>query len=961
MIIKLIGNRWVTSALQSGRFFAPKFNEDKTLMKHTLILIAFLFGMTAFAQKGTITGTISDKDMANAPLPFANVVIKGTTTGTTTDENGKFTFSIEAGTYTVEFSFVGYESQEQQVTVVAGETVTVDKTLGTGSYTLKDVELQATGSRERETALLVEQKKAVEIKQSIGAQEMSRKGVSDVEEGLTKITGITKVGSRGLFVRGLEDRYNNLLINKLAVPSNNPFRKIIPLDLFPTDIVSAIDVYKTFNADLYGDFAGGTFNIGTSKGGKSVTKISIGAGFTTNNNLSDFKISKDADGSKGFFGMTGKDREMPGIFGSVPHNPTLSGQQSLQAFKTGFDVTDKQSPLNTGIGLLHSEKFNLKNDGKFTYLLSLNFDNSYKVRRGADRTVSNTGEAGSIEFFNDFESTEYHYDTNTSALISGNYKAGRFDLTANIFYLRNTTSTIQDQFGVSENNEQNPNYLVRTNQLDQSDYLTGQLLGKIFLNKDESQSINAGISVSKTSYQQPDRKFFEGTQNGDNITVSYGGNNFLRQYLDIEGMGYVSGLAEYSLKFGKKEDRKNQFSVGYNGNFSATESSYRFVSTTTGPTNTLLLNSLDAQITADLLANNFNFRESSNAQYKVKLAENNNAGYATILLHPGAKWEVFAGIRAEQAVRETKYRLNGTFTQPFLKETFEKLYILPSVNVKYELTDKTNLRFAASQTYTKPVQIEALPITYINADGTVLNGNPYLVNSDNFNVDLKYEFFPSNKEMLAVGVFGKKINDAIERAFQASAGGFQTTFLNTGDATLFGAELEFILDFGRISKSLSDFSFGFNTSLMKTNVKVNEFQKNFTGQLVPSIETHRDRELQGASKWLINSDLKYQFKFSETWTNTATLVYSVFGKRIYSVGSLPFDHIYELPVSKLDFVWSSKLSDHFDVKLSADNILNPTVKMELGEDSNATYGEATRVLQDYKRGVGFSAGLTYTF
>jgi hypothetical protein len=107
--------------------------------------------------------------------------------------------------------------------------------------------------------------------------------------------------------------------------------------------------------------------------------------------------------------------------------------------------------------------------------------------------------------------------------------------------------------------------------------------------------------------------------------------------------------------------------------------------------------------------------------------------------------------------------------------------------------------------------------------------------------------------------------------------------------------------------------------------------------------------------------LKYQFKFSETWTNTATLVYSVFGKRIYSVGNQPFDHIYELPVSKLDFVWSSKLSDHFDLKLAADNILNPVVKMELGEDNNATFTESTRVLQDYKRGVGFSAGLTYTF
>src|SRR6187402_243367 len=117
---------------------------------------------------------------------------------------------------------------------------------------------------------------------------MSRKGVSDVEEGLTKITGITKVDSRGLFVRGLEDRYNNLLINDLAAPTNNPFKKIIALDLFPTDIVSFIDVYKTFNPNIYGDFAGGTFNIQTSRAVKSITKFSIGVGYTTGNNLDDF-------------------------------------------------------------------------------------------------------------------------------------------------------------------------------------------------------------------------------------------------------------------------------------------------------------------------------------------------------------------------------------------------------------------------------------------------------------------------------------------------------------------------------------------------------------------------------------------------------------------------------------------------------------------------------------------------
>src|SRR5688572_30726249 len=195
---------------------------------HILILTLFL-SVATFAQKGTITGVISDKDMAGAPLPFANVVIKGTTTGTTSDENGKYTFSIAAGTYILEFSFVGYEPQEKQVIVVAGETINIDITLGTGSYTLKDVEIQAERNREKSTALLVEQKKAVEIKQSIGAQEMSRKGVTTVEGGVTKISGVSKVADRGIFIRGLDDRYNYLQINGLNFIPSDPNLKTIPL------------------------------------------------------------------------------------------------------------------------------------------------------------------------------------------------------------------------------------------------------------------------------------------------------------------------------------------------------------------------------------------------------------------------------------------------------------------------------------------------------------------------------------------------------------------------------------------------------------------------------------------------------------------------------------------------------------------------------------------------------------
>ena len=934
-------------------------------MRFKLIILTFFITALTFAQsKGTITGTITDKDLNNSPLAFANAIIKGTSIGTTTDEKGKYTLKVEPGNYTLVFSFIGYENMEVKVTVKAGETVTINKALGSGGYRLDDVVIQKTSNREKETALLQEQKKAVEIKQSIGAQEMSRKGVSDVEQGLTKITGISKVGSRGLFVRGLEDRYNNLLINDLASPTNNPFKKIIPLDLFPTDIVGVIDVYKTFNPNIYGDFAGGTFNIATStsKSSKSVTKINLGTSFTTNNNLRNFLISKDADNSKGFFGLTGNDRALPSLLGGKPASYTFTPDQALQSFKSGFDVAETKSPLNTSIGILHTEKFTFKNDSKLSYLLSLNFDNNYSFRTGVERNFNNN--SSGFVYRNDFINTEYRYKTSISSLLALNYSVKRLKLSWNNFYLRTTENLIKDQFGYADLTANNNQTLIRTNQLDQSDYFNSQLLGEYALTSDKNQNLKFGGSFAKTSYQQPDRKFFSGSLNGNNMLTSIAGNNFIRQYLDINSDIYLSGMMEYNLKFGG-EEKKNKLALGYNGFASLMQSSYRFISPVNNFTPnsfTIPVNDLDAQLNDYLNQNAFSFRESSNANYKAKLKEQTNAGYANVLFKFAEKWEINGGLRAENAERETKYREQGNFDAPYKKLVYNNFYFLPSVNVKYEVTEKANIRFASGKTYTKPVIMEAYPIEFINADGTSTKGNPFLTNSDNYNADLKFELFPSNKEMFAVGVFGKNIKNPIERTFVANAANATiTTYLNSDSAKLFGAEFEFIFDFARLNKTLKDFSLGFNTSLMQTKVDVKPITVNPDGSITNSIETHKSRDLQGASKWLINSDIKYQFNFSKTWTNTASLVYSVFGKRIFAVGTGGMDHIYEMPFQQLDFVWSSKVSEHFDVKVSADNLLNPNRKFELGNDGASPISESSNIISNYKKGVGFSFNIGYTF
>ncbi|MDR6763032.1 outer membrane receptor protein involved in Fe transport [Flavobacterium sp. 2755] len=930
-----------------------------------LFIALFICTISIAQNKGTISGVLTDKEANNASLPFANVLIKGTNISANTDIDGKYSLNVNPGNYTIVFSFVGYETKEAPVTVKAGETVVINQVLSSGSFTLKDVVVKSTANKEKETALLLDQKNAVVIKQSIGAQEMSRKGVSDVEEGLTKITGISKVGSRGLFVRGLEDRYNNLLINDLAAPSNSPFSKIVPLDLFPTNIVGVIDVYKTFNPNVYGDFAGGTFNIQTSKATKSVTKINVGVGYVTGNSLKDFLLSSDADTAAGFFGFNGKDREIPSFLGPTASKASFTKEQALNSVSgdKGFNVSKSKSPLNSSFNLLHSEKFDLSNERSFAYLLSINYDNSYAVREGVDRTLDlqTTGS----KYTNNFVITDYRFKTTTSALLGLNYNANRFKLAFNTLYIKTTLNEIKDQFGQAGGTAIQ-NTFIRTNQLDKSDYLNFQLLGEYNLTEDKNQTLKAGVSYADTKFEQPDRKFFTGQKTDDEINTTYGANNFLRQYLTIDGNSFVSAMAEYNLKFGK-DGKQNKLTVGYNGNASQMESSYRFVSSR-GNAFTSNINSINDHIVSDLQADNgTSFEENSNSTWKVKLAETSNAGYTNLLLKFGDKYEVNAGVRVESTTKETKYRGLGNFDAPFSIRKYDNMYILPSLNIKYLMNEKSNLRFAASKTYTKPVIMESFPITYQNADGTSVQGNPILKNSDNYNVDLKYELFPTAKEMFTIGAFAKYLDNPIERTFVSNATtGTVTTFLNSDNATLYGAEAEFLFGLNRISEDLSAFSFGLNATLMATKVNVSPTYESVDEDGIPttntSIETHKgSRDLQGASNWLVNSDLKYEFNLGKDWTNTMSLVYGVFGKRIYAVGTNGQDHTYELPVSQLDLVWSSKISEHFDVKFTADNLLNPERKLEFGNEGTIKVAEPSLLANSYKKGVGFSVKLGYTF
>ncbi|MEZ4854593.1 carboxypeptidase-like regulatory domain-containing protein, partial [Flavobacterium sp.] len=253
-------------------------------MKLKFLLVFFVITTLSIAQNGTVSGTVLDKELNNEPLPFANVSIKEVAKGDSTDANGKYTITLEPGSYTLLIAFLGYETKEIPFTIKAGENKIINETLAASGVQLEDLVINTTISQEKESVLLQQQQRAIEMKQAIGAQELSRKGISDAAAAVAKTTGVAKQeGVKNVFVRGLGDRYNSTSLNGLPLPSEDPRYKNIALDFFTTNVIKNINVNKTFTAPLYGDVSGANVDIASKELEKRTEfSVSLGSGFNTN-------------------------------------------------------------------------------------------------------------------------------------------------------------------------------------------------------------------------------------------------------------------------------------------------------------------------------------------------------------------------------------------------------------------------------------------------------------------------------------------------------------------------------------------------------------------------------------------------------------------------------------------------------------------------------------------------------
>lgn len=942
-------------------------------MKKIVVIIALILSYSTYSQQtGSVIGQLTDKDLNNEPLAFANVFIKGTTTGTTSDFDGLYEIpDLEPGSYTLIYSFLGYETVEiPSVEIVAEKVTTVNVPMSVSKgLELDEVVITTSARNDSEIALLLQQKRALVIQEAISAEALSLKGIDDAAAAVAQISGISKQqGSSNVYVRGLGDRYQNTTMNGLSLPSNDVNKKNIDLDLFESGIIENVSVRKAFSTTFYGDFAAGNVNIDSKEyTGEGYVDISIGSGINSNAIGENFLRS---EGPSNF-----------GFYNRYDNNPFAV------VLSHGVDPQNAWSPINISAGIEAGYSWDLNDISRLSFFGSANFDNGYQIWEGPARDFTNVLK---VDFPN---VREYAYGTTTTALGNLTYRINSDHKLKFSSLFVNSSKDAVGFYGINGNGT-NRDAIIDTDQgffsmnvqFNQDMIFVNQLTGQHNFN--EKWSLNWGTGYNKILSDEPDRKritlenYQFALDNDPNTNpvfytnIPFDNQRFFQSIEDDELNSFIN------ISFKASEHLKWNF--GYNGRtkerrFNSIRYGYEIQDRDRTPiTDVNNFNSIfnvgnidipDGSGLYDVIVLNPINNEVGNRN-RPGLPENTYtgnlnvyAGYVNAELGIGDKWAIVPGVRFEAFDQKVIYDvINISPVDPGFRDVYENI-ILPSLNVKYAINENSNLRFAASKTVSLPEFKEVAPFVYESVTQRV-GGNPDLLGglngngptySDVFNYDLKYEWFLERGEIISIAAFAKTIKDPVNRVVAADATGTQRYFRTGEQADVFGVEFELRKNLLTNADNNAVLSFGLNAAYISTEQDLRDIPAGTDNTFGTVFDRDSDK-MEGASPFVINTDINYSPTSFGSYQPKATVVFSYFSDRIFSLGAGSLGNIVERAVPTLDFVWRNSFGAHFEANLSAKNILDPNISFVR---ENTGIGDIT--IRSYNLGVNIGLALKYKF
>jgi len=909
---------------------------------------------TAGGGQGTISGAVLDV-VSGDPIIDAGVELVGKKKSARTDIDGKFRFKVPIGEYQVRIFAPGYQGARiTNINVKAGQVTLADTTLSPeGEAGVEVVEVVAQANRAAEATQILTRQKADTVQETISAEVIKKSPDSDAAEVVTRVPAVT-VKDGFIFVRGLGERYSSALLNGSRLPSTDPNRRVVPLDLFPADFLASLAIIKSYTPDLPGDFAGGLVDINlVTFPTEFEASVGLDLGANTSATFQDFG-TYEGGGAADYFGID-NDRGLPGDFGNKPFFgvlPRPEQQKLASSLKNIWSANTKTAPPNTGLDFTIGNSW-----GPFGVNFAALWKNEYEVQDPlVERIIvcsENCNEGDSNPSLVPQENFVYNlstFETTLGGVLTAGYELSPTDrLTFRSLY--NLKSEDQVYLGTGINTNQQPLATTRL-QWTQEQLAFGQLAGKHVLPVVE---IDWRSAFAYSTQDIPDARTSSYELQNQPALFSTQPPSGTRVFFDIEETMSDSAV-DFIVPFKTALPFTDVWS-GLPGKFKFGPA-YTFRDRTSNlrqfsyrPGNQDLSQPPEVVLNPELIdEGDLLFQETTSKADSFKATEEIIGGYG---MFDVPLWKdlvrLVAGVRTEYSFIRLR-----TFTQGVEPSnvTFNTTTIinntdpLPGINLIVTPRSDMNVRAGYSQTVSRPEFRELSPIQFPEPQGlrTTL-GNPDLVEASVDNIDLRWEWFFSPLELVSASFFYKLLDKPIEQVLVPIGSTYANSFENAKDGTLWGFELEGRKNFGFLADDLAPVNVSVNVAYINSDVEL-EPQ---TGPLQVPLTTP-NHPLQGQSPYVINAALEY---VSPDW-GTARLLYVTSGERIVALGPRPVPNIEEKPRTQMDFVWFNEI-DVFGAPVTAkfaiENMWNDRYLFKQGD----------LVQSRFRTGVKVGLSFTYDF
>ena len=756
-------------------------------------------------------------------------------------------------------------------------------------------------------------------------------------------------------MRGLGDRYSKTALNGIEVPSLDPDKNAVQMDMLPTNLIDNIQVVKSFSPDLPGSFSGGYVNLVTKDFPDELSvRFSASMGFNEQASFNNNNIGSPRGGTD-FLGIDDGTRDIPALAqGDVPDrfvdndaldNVTRSFNKDLSFenrtpgpnMSYSFSVGNQIPVLGKSLGILASINYSKSNSF---------YENGFVGRYNVPSATASE-ELNPRFLLNDSKGTE---EVLWGAMTSLTYRlAPKHTIGINIIRNQSGQSSARYLSGQWDDQELNDDNIYTTQTLRwlERSYSTGQLEGNHEIGK---LIFNWTGAITYSEQLEQDLRFFTSDYvitNGDTVhsinTSSYPApsryyrdmneNNYdfkgdftlpFKNWTGLDASAKVGGA--YSMKDREFNERRFDFRGGnfddVNGDIDAYYSD----------------NNVDASGDGLFVEDATEIKNSYTGEQKIP------AAYAMFDLPVTTRLRVITGARVE-----------GTYikiqSKDLTKEVGEvdEMDILPAFNASYNISDNTKVRVSTSQTIARPTFRELAPYAVFDfVGGYIVQGNPDLDRTRIQNFDFRLETYPNRGEYFAVSAFYKMFEEPIALAIEPRAANDEIKYVNLPNATVYGIELEAKKELDFISSSLKNFKIGANASIIYSESDIEPAELDVRKEIDPTVDD--TRPMYGQSPYLINASTSYE---QDSIGLSINLSYNVFGERlaIVSRGALP--DVYEQPAPSLDLVIRKRLSDHFTLRAKAGNLLDSENKL------THTFRDEEYIFSKYNSGRNYSIGISY--